>query len=346
MKKLILTTLLLVVTTVNAQQFGRQSLEMSVGRNLYSDKLGDSRGDILVNTGYRYMLTETFGLQGFWQFDVIRSRELPEHPECEYAAVSHNFRVEAFKRLARFGRFTVNGTAGLGVTFYYMRDDARARVFNYTAAGNVLYSLGDKRNPWGALKAEYRGIANTDQDYTLNSNFRTTSNPIQAFKQDVSLGFLVYLDTKRNKSHADWSRKRRRKLADCTECKDGGIIQPITINPTEIRTELVIPYVVILFDEGSSEIRVDQLNNVEEMAEFKRKHPELKMEMVGSSCGGKGTPERNLQLSIDRAKAVYEKLGSLLGSFEGLSYRGTGVDKKYKHENQDIQKRVNFVIYK
>lgn len=340
-------TLLLVVATVNAQRFGRQSLEMSVGRNLYSDKLGNSRGDILVNTGYRYMFTPTFGLQGFWQFDVIRSKDLPNHPECEYAAVSHNFRIEMFKRLARFGRFTVNGTAGLGTTFYYMREDARARVFNYTAAGNVLYSLGDKRNPWGAIKAEYRGIANTDQDYTLNSNFRTTSNPIQAFKQDVSIGFLVYLDNGRNKSHADWTRKRRSRIADCVECKDGDIIQPITVNPTEIRTELVIPYEVVLFDEGSYDIREDQKAAIVKMVDFMEKHPDLKIEVVASACGGKGTPERNFELSVLRAKEVYEKMASLRGGdYSRLSYRGTGVDTKFSHADQDIQKRANFVIYK
>jgi len=348
MKKLIILLVLLTSFGSQAQNFGRQSLEMSVGRNMYSDKLGNSRGDLLVNTGYRYMFTPTFGLQGFWQFDVIRSKNLPNHPECEYAAVSHNFRVEMFKRLARFGRFTVNGTVGLGTTFYYMREDVRARVFNYTAAGNVLYSLGDKRNPWGAIKAEYRGIANTDQDYTLNNNFRTTSNPIQALKQDVSIGFLVYLDNGRNKSHADWTRKRRSRIADCVECKDGDIVQPIIVNPTEIRTEFLIPHEVVLFEEGSYEINTDsQRIAIIKMVEFLEKHKEIKIEIVGSACGGQGSYKRNFELSQLRAKEVYEKMGSMRNNdFSRLSYKGVGIDTKYEHENQDLQKRVSFIIYK
>lgn len=347
MKKL-LVLFLLVFTTVKAQKFARQSLEMSIGRNLYSDKLGDSRGDILVNTGYRYMFTPTFGLQGFWQFDVIRAKQNLSHPDCDYAAVSNNLRLEVFKRLARFGKITFNGTAGAGVTFFYLRDDARQRAFNYTAAGNIFYSLGQERNPWGALKLEYRGIANTGQDYTLNQRFRTTSTPIQAFKQDISLGFLVYLDTGRNKSHADWTEKRRRMLSDCIECKEGEILQDINIYPTSIQKEIVIPHEVVLFEEGSAEINTDsQRTAIIKMVEFLENHPDTKIEVVGSACGGKGSPERNFELSVSRAKVVYDKMASLRNdNYSGLSYRGTGVDTKYRHQDQDVQKRVNFVIYK
>jgi len=345
MKKLLILIVLLTSFGSQAQNFARQSLGMNVGTNLYSDKLGNSDYGFLTGVDYRYMFTQDFGLVGSWQFDTITNET--DHKLCEYAAVSHNFRIEMFKRLVSLGRFTVNGTAGLGTTFYYMKEDARARVFNYTAAANILYSLGNKKSPWGALKAEYRGIANTDQDFTLNNNFRTSSNPIQAFKQDLSLGFLVYLDRKANKPHADWSKKET-KLAECIECKDGDIIQPIVINPTTIKKEMVIPYEVVLFEENSYEINTDaQRSAIVKMAEFIDKYEDMKMEIVASSCAGHGTPEYNFDLSVKRAKAVYEEVASLRGDdYSRLSYRGTGEDKRYRHKNQAYQKRVNFVIYK
>ncbi len=346
MKKLIFLSTMLIFININAQDFARQSLEMGVGQNLYHDGLGNSRSSILVNAGYRYMITPKFGLQGNWQFDVLRSKDHPDHPECEYRAYSQGFRVEMFRRIARFGRFTVNGTAGFGGTYYWLRDNKKERVFNYTAAGNVLYSLGQKRNPWGFVGLEYRGTANTAQEKTLNSNFETTGNPIQAFKQDLVFRVGVYLDNKKDKPHADWYEED-----DCIECiqnplsSKSSLTRESNIQPSE--KELVIPHEVVLFDEGSYEIREDQKNPIVKMVDFMDKHPDLKIELVGAACGGKGSPQRNFELSELRAKAVYEKMASLRGDdYSRLSYRGTGVDTKYRHQDQDIQKRVNFIIYK
>ncbi len=348
-RNILLISVLLISFNGISQRFSRSSLEMSVGYNKYSDKLGDSRGDILVNTGYRYMLTRTFGLQGFWQFDVIKSKDYYNHTQCEYSVVSNLFRIEMFKKLARFGRFNVNATTGLGATFYYLENDQRARVFNYTAAGNVFYAIGQNRNPWGAIKLEYRGTANTSQDYTLNNNFRTTSTPIQAFKQDISLGFIIYLDQNSKTTHADWVNKKRKNRIVTNNIVTPTIKKIDTIIvQKEIKQEMVIPHEVVLFEEGSDEINTDsQRTSIIKMAEFLDKHPDVKIEVVGASCGGKGSAQRNLELSISRAKKVYDKIASLRGNdYSRLSYRGTGVDTKYKHKDQDVQKRVNFIIYK
>ncbi len=343
MKKiLVLLIVMASAATLNAQKYAKQSLEMAAGSNVYTDKLGTSKSGLLVSTSYRYMFTPSFGLRAAWQFDVTKSKEYDEHPECEYAAVSHHFRVEGFKRLARFGRFTVNGTAGVGATFYYMRQDARERVFNYTASGSLFYSLGYKDNPWGFLKAEYRVIANNGQSYTLNRAFETTSAPIQAVRRNISLGFGVYLDNASGKRHGDWYKKRRKKRAPKTEV----VNNYIDIDTTIVKKQYVAGDYVVLFQEGKTRIQDHQLVDIYKAVEFLKSNPEHNAEIIGGACTNQGSYERNLTLSQERARAVYNKMVLMGVSPKRLSHRGTGNGNGYDGRSSDIQKRVDIEIYK
>ena len=345
MKKLIILSILLMYINTQAQGFRRHSVELGVGQSIYSDRLGNAKLGLLLNGGYRYMLTPTFGVQGFAQVDDIKSLPNLSHPDCEYSAISNTLRVEAFKRIARFGRFIVNGTAGFGVTHYQTRIDHAPTVFNYTAAGNIMHSLGNKKNPWGAIKLEYRGIANTGQDRTLNNNFNTTSNPIQAFKQDLLGGIVFYLGKNKKDVHADWYKKK----VETKVINNRFIEQPVNLYPTQIiNNRIIVLYrkFVVFFQEGKYDIQDHQKDDIYEAVEFLKGNPQFKAVVLGGACTNQGSDARNLELSQKRALAVWSKMYKMGIPSTRIDHKGTGVGNGYGGNNSDIQKRVDIIIYK
>ena len=99
MNKIKITIILLVLTTiVQAQRFGRHSLEMGYGKNKFKSDLVDGRTSDLVNVGYRYMITKKFGVQTFGQIEVVQS-ERGASKDVEFGSFSVTHRVELYQRL-------------------------------------------------------------------------------------------------------------------------------------------------------------------------------------------------------------------------------------------------------
>lgn len=342
MKKLIIA--LLFCAGLNAQEFGKWSLEMSYGENLVTDQIGVSRTSSLVNLGTRYMLTPTFGLQTFGQFDVYRSSDYPDHLECEYRAYGVSARLEMFKRFFRKGRFTINGSLGIGGNYMWLNhpNHDKERTFQYTAAGSVLYGLGD-RYKWGALKLEYRVLANTSQDRTLNGNFETTQNGINSYFQNLSMGFVVYLGTNSRKRPADfWKEKRRPK----PECCEKEIVQPITVNPTQIIEKDNKPVEYVFFDYDKKVLKVQSRNAIYKVANYMKQNPQYKLKIEGWACAS-GTKEYNQRLSQDRAEIVYLTFVALGVDKERLSFEGKGIDYDYVTElSHQFPRRTELILYK
>jgi len=352
MKKLIFLLPMLIFININAQDFARQSLEMGVGQNLYHDGLGTSRSSILVNAGYRYMFTPKFGLQGNWQFDVLRSKDHPGHPECEYRAYSQGFRIEMFRNIARIGRFSINGTAGFGGTYYWLRDNLKERVFNYTAAGNVLYSLGQKKNPWGFVGLEFRGTANTTQEKTLNSNFDATGNPIQAFKQDFVLRVGIYLDNGRRKPHVDWGEvpvsvksleKETTKKEDCCQ-------QNVNITSTTYSIKEIVPVPVaehIFFDFDSNEIKPRSRNASEKVTLFAKQNPQYDIVLEGWSCLSSESYYNRVELPKKRTAIMKALLISKGVEASRIIESPQGIDRTQVEEiNHAFARRVDVKFIK
>ncbi len=115
------------------------------------------------------------------------------------------------------------------------------------------------------------------------------------------------------------------------------------------KIELGVSYTLpdILFPIDSYELSLASKRIVAEFKEFLLRHPKLKVAIHGHTDNS-GTPEKNMILSQERARAVYHFLISLGISPSRLSYRGFGqtrpIDTNDTPEGRSRNRRTEFVI--
>lgn len=337
---ILLFTLFLGLNAHSQRNFARQSLGLSIGAGLYHDKLGDSKPGLITGLDYRYMLTRKFGLVGSWQFDVINSKNRPDHPECEYNAVSHNFNAGIYHEIARFNRFVVGASAGMGVSFFYLEQDQRERIFSYNAYGQVLYGIGKRSNPWGNIFLRYRGTGFASLQHTLNDEFPTTSTPIQAFKQDVSVGISIYLDNRNNRPAADFKKQPRivhsetryevqkvpiiNVLHDCATCKD-------------------IFSAEFYFPRGKHNVLEAHRPDLRRIANHVIDNENLRIEGSAYACIA-GTIKEQMKWSVDRATEITETFIALGVPKDRIDIKPMGADTDMVGKVHDFAQRVEIKV--
>ena len=85
----------------------------------------------------------------------------------------------------------------------------------------------------------------------------------------------------------------------------------------------VVENLGVEFKAGSYTLTKTDLVKIKKFAQFLKKHPKYRMEIIGFT-DNKGKKKYNLWLSTKRAKAVYEELVKLGISKKRLRYKGEG----------------------
>jgi outer membrane protein OmpA-like peptidoglycan-associated protein len=130
-----------------------------------------------------------------------------------------------------------------------------------------------------------------------------------------------------------------KKQADSTYEKDIAL-RPITMNASETLKN-------IQFELNSSKLQDISLIELNKLLQLMNDNPSIKVQINGHTDNS-GTDEHNMQLSVDRAKAVADYLISKGIDAKRLSWKGFGSTKPIAdnttEEGRALNRRTEFVI--
>lgn len=136
------------------------------------------------------------------------------------------------------------------------------------------------------------------------------------------------------------------KAFDATELST---LDPLTINFELERATKGAKIILnnIFFAHDSYELSVESLTELQKIAEFVKKHPNLQIEIAGHT-DNTGSPEYNKILSENRAKSVYNALINNGLSRSNFIYQGYGPSKPaYANDSEagrKLNRRIEFII--
>lgn len=329
MKKIILLMLILCRINVTAQ-YKKHSVEVGLGINYHVSPLDNANIGLHGNVLYRYNVGPKFGIGLLGSYDTLTNN----HSECEYDEKAFNITPEVFYRFLRRDNWAVIGHTGVGFSKL-----GQENLLNYVIGGTILRKITGNI----AAKLGYIGTSYVYQTNALDNFTPINSNGINSYTNQIFAGIAYRFG--RGGTHADFYKDEPkqeiiRELEIRTEKET--VIQQIVERKAQ---RIAVPNEFVFFKEGKTNIEKEELGAIMRIYEFMLLHPAYKLAIVGSSCGGHGSFERNLELSVIRAKNVFDKLGSLGMSSDRMSHRGVGVDKLFKHQDQDVQKRVELILY-
>ena len=126
-------------------------------------------------------------------------------------------------------------------------------------------------------------------------------------------------------------------------------LEPVAAQPTEaLPPEIIVQNVE--FDSARAQIRESSRKALDDLAATLIKDPTIQRVDIDGHTDGRGTPERNLFLSMYRAKAVRQYLIDRGVQAERLVPRGLGDERPISDnrsaEGRQLNRRVEFVIYR
>lgn len=130
-----------------------------------------------------------------------------------------------------------------------------------------------------------------------------------------------------------------KKEADSTYIKDIAL-QPITVNATGILKN-------IQFELNSAQLQMVSLIELNKLLQLMNENPTIKVQIKGHT-DNTGTDAHNMQLSVDRAKAVAAYLISKGVDAKRLTWKGFGASKPVAENNTEegraLNRRTEFTI--
>tara|TARA_R110002126_G_scaffold152203_4_gene299340 strand:- start:44061 stop:45233 length:1173 start_codon:yes stop_codon:yes gene_type:complete len=110
-----------------------------------------------------------------------------------------------------------------------------------------------------------------------------------------------------------------------------------------IRSLLNSGYINVYFDINKTQIQEGSLNSVNYLKQFMIDNPNINADLVGYA-DETGTEDKNMTLSQNRAKKVYDVLVAAGISPTRLSYFGGGEDKTVTEEARQLARKVTFIL--
>lgn len=243
--------------------------------------------------------------------------------------------------------------------------------FIVNAAGNTAYFASDRFEGIGGsdvykfelyeaarpVKVTWaKGkIYDADTKKPLNAMFElidlnTSELVIQSFSDPVSGEFLITLPA--NKDYAmNVSRNAYLFFSENFSFKETDITQAynfdIALVPIKVGGKTVLNNV--FFDVDSYELKSQSKIELGKLSEFLKSNTGVKIELSGHT-DNTGSPSKNLTLSQNRAKAVYDYMLTLGIEPSRMSYKGYGANrpvvKNDSEKNKALNRRTEFEIIK
>ena len=110
-----------------------------------------------------------------------------------------------------------------------------------------------------------------------------------------------------------------------------------------IRNLLNSGYINVYFDVNKTKIQEGSLNSVNYLKQFMIDNPYVSADLVGYA-DETGTEEKNMTLSQNRAKTVYDVLVAAGINPTRLSYFGGGEDKTVTKDARQLARKVTFIL--
>lgn len=326
MKKVILISFLMLATTFYSQEYGRFTLEPSIGITKIQDITPYKFAN--YSLGARYMLNNKFG--------VRISGTYTNSIENYYSGNIQG--VINVGRLLNFEEFTEVYTMlfGLGGDFTYLNKSSQPEIFrnhsnnHFTASIDNLYKVGKNV----ALKASLNIItgANSDSD---NNDLVTTNVLGINFGISYSLG---------KKDPIDWIVKEMNQIIiDSTIT----IIEKPVINNyyTDKNTCDCSQNEYVFFDNDKAEIMSSGLNAITKIVNYMVANPLKEVTLIGHASNTDNTSvEYDNYLSKLRAEIVFQKLVELGVSEDKITVEFRGKDVIKENSSFDLARRVELVI--
>ncbi len=273
------------------------------------------------------------GYEGFGGYDIYSSEKesggWQKPKNIGYPINDHNDQVSLFvstngqNAYYSFER-RMNGmpNQSLIFTFEYPENQGISKISNYIT-GNV-YEIGSNK----PLKAKIELVdkANDEVVSVFESN-KTTGEYFSILNEGGDYALYVESDGYLFESRAIALND---SIGHSEPIHEDFYLKPIEKGE---RTQLSNIY----FDVNSDQIRPESFNEIDRVANFLTKNPSVSIEISGHT-DDTGSEEYNMQLSINRAKAVYNELMERGINQNRITYKGYGMTRPVS-TNQDESSR-------
>lgn len=204
-----------------------------------------------------------------------------------------------------------------------------ANLFNTSVGVNI--SLGKHKKNADFLEDEEVIVDNEIED--IKKRLNTAENEIAALKVKKTEINKVELVSELDNRYAKKGEVVTNKYADVVS----------NSNVDFVRRLLNSGYINVYFDVNKTKVQNGSLNSLNYLIQFMKDNPEVSALLIGYA-DETGEESRNLTLSKNRAKSIFNILVASGISASKLSYTGGGEDKSVSENARQFARKVTFKI--
>ncbi|MDP4282164.1 MAG: OmpA family protein [Bacteroidota bacterium] len=260
------------------------------------------------------------GHQGMGKFDLFVSRMKPDgswstpknlgYP-INTCADELNFIVNASGDMAYISSDKLGGKGKQDIYSFKLYKDARPEKVTYFKG--IVYDKDTKKRlgaRFELLDLDAGTTVITSSSDPLSGEFLLTLPANRNYMLNVSKeGYLFYSDHFEMKDEASITRP---------------FLKDIPLQPIKVGVSVILKN--IFFDTDKFDLKPESIMELQRLLDLLKKNPKIKIEISGHT-DNVGTPEYNITLSRNRAKAVYDYLIQQGIPAGRLSYQGYGLTK-------------------